>query len=533
MKKTFALSLLIISSTILTAQVNIKKCLTTPLVQQELLSNPDYVKGRAQSIAENSAWIAGNHNKKSTLDIPVVVHVVHRLSHVNVGTGTNISDAQIADALRILNEDYSKTNPEFPNPPRNTFVAYAGNPDLQFCLATTDPNGNPTTGITRTSSIKNSFDTDTESDDMKKDVTDGKDGWDPSRYLNIWVCNLSTSGGGMILGYAYLPGLWASQQWKDGLVVDYQYFGTVGAGSSGGNDGRTPTHEIGHYLGLKHTFCESQSGGCCDNDNNSSGGYVDDTPASDGPYYGSVTATTNNNTCNDLSYSNIFTTDVLDMDENYMSYASNTWMFSVDQVNVMDATLNGYRSSLQNSTVSMNCTAVTPSWDCNNWICSDPGTGQGAYTSLVACQSNCILPSWDCNNGVCYDPGTGNGQYSTSTACASACVTPTWDCTGNTCADPGTGQGAYTSLAACQSNCPATAINEEISDLLIYPNPAKNTLTIDGNYTSVTIYDVFGKVVLATDYQKTIGVAALSSGIYFIRINTDKGTRIEKIMLSK
>ncbi len=355
MKKIFALSLLIIFSTILTAQVNIKKCLTTPLVEQELLSNADYVEGRAKSIAENSTWIAGNHTKKSTLNIPIVVHVVHRVSHVNVGSGTNISDAQIEDALRILNEDYSKTNPEFPNPAsvggRNDFLSYAENPDLQFCLATTDPSGNTTTGITRTASTKNSFDADTESNDMKKTSSLGIDGWDPSRYLNIWVCNLSNSGGGQTLGYAYLPGLWANQQWKDGLVVDYQYFGTIGAAAPS-SDGRTPTHEIGHYLGLEHTFCESQSGGCCDND----GSNVNDTPAADDNiYWGAVTSTTNNNTCNDLSYSNIFSTDVLDMDENYMSYASTTWMFSTAQTNVMAATLNGYRSSLQNSTVSMNC----------------------------------------------------------------------------------------------------------------------------------------------------------------------------------
>jgi hypothetical protein len=406
-----------------------------------------------------------------------------------------------------LNEDYSKTNPEFPNPPRNTFVAYAGNSDLQFCLATTDPNGNPTTGITRTPSTKNSFDSDTESDDMKKDVTDGKDGWDPSRYLNIWVCNLSTSGGGQTLGYAYLPGLWASQQWKDGLVVDYQYFGTVGAGASGGNDGRTPTHEIGHYLGLNHTFaedgwnspCVNSQGNlqCCDNDN----GNVNDTPPTDGIYWGTVTSSTNNNTCNDLNYG--FSNDLLDMDENYMSYASTTWMFSTGQVSVMHATLNGYRSSLQNSTVGMSCT-VTPTWDCNfNGTCTDPGTGNGAYASYTACQSACITPSWDCN------------------------------LTTNTCFDPGTGLGAYSSIATCQTACTATAINEEISNLLIYPNPVKNTLIIDGDYSLATIYDVFGKIVLTTDYKKTINVAALNNGVYFITITTNKGTYIEKIILSK
>ena len=357
MKKTFALSLLIISSTILTAQVNIKKCLTTPLVQQELLSNPDYVEGRAKSMAENIAWLADNHTEKSTINIPVVIHIVHRTQD-NIGSNTNISNLQIEDALRILNEDYSKTNPEFPNPPRNTFLNYAGNPDLKFCLATSDPSGNYTNGITRTSTTKLSFDADTESNDMKRNSSLGKDGWDPSKYLNIWICNLSNSGGGMTLGYSYLPGLPSWNAWKDGLVVDFQYFGTVG-GASSSSDGRTATHEIGHYLGLNHTFCEETDNQgnpiCCDNDNDNWGGYVDDTPATEDIYWWAVTSTTNNNTCNDISYPNIFTTDVLDMDENYMSYASTTWMFSADQVNVMDATLNGYRSSLKNSNVSMNC----------------------------------------------------------------------------------------------------------------------------------------------------------------------------------
>ena len=362
MKKIFFLSLLITFSTILTAQINVKKCLTTPLVEQELLSNPDYLDAREKSIAENNAWLSSNHAEKSTINIPVVVHIVYKSTHVNVGTGSNISNAQIEDALRILNEDYSKTNPEFPNPPRNTFLSYAGNPDLKFCLATTDPSGNSTNGITRTSTTKASFNADTESNDMKRSSTLGEDGWDPSKYLNIWICNLSNAGGGMTLGYAYLPGLQSWNAWKDGLVVDFQYFGTVG-GASSSSDGRTATHEIGHYLGLNHTFAEASWNGqgpcdgsqgnlqCCDNDN----GNVDDTPATLDIYWGAVTSTTNNNTCNDLSYSNIFTTDVLDMDENYMSYASTTWMFSADQVNIMNATLNGYRSSLKNSTVSMNC----------------------------------------------------------------------------------------------------------------------------------------------------------------------------------
>ena len=177
---------------------------------------------------------------------------------------------------------------------------------------------------------------------------------------------------------------------------------------------------------------------------------------------------------------------------------------------------------------------VTPTWDCINGACIDPGTGQGAYATYNACNTNCIALTWDCVNSSCFDPGTGQGTFSTYNACETACVTPSWDCnTVQGCYDPGTGQGVYASYNACAIACVATAINEEISNLLIYPNPTKNTLTIDGNYTSATIYDVFGKAVLTTDYKKNIDVAALSSSIYFIRINTKNASTVKKITIAK
>ncbi len=362
MKKIILIAFFFINSTLIFPQENHKKCNTTYLVNKELKNNSDYAKARQKELDLSLAL-----QEKATITIPVVIHVVHRQTHVNIGSGTNISNEQIEDQLRILNEDFSKTNPEFPNPPRNTFLNYAGNPDIEFCLASTDPNGDPTTGITRTPTTKTSFDADTESDDMKRNSTQGKDGWDPFKYLNIWVCDLSNAGSGMTLGYAYLPGLLAnpfntSNHYKDGLVVDYRYFGTTGVAAPS-SDGRTPTHEIGHYLGLMHTFCENQGGGCCDNDNTIWGGFVDDTPAAEAVYFGGVTSTTNNNTCNDLSYSNAFNTNVLDMDENYMSYAATTWMFSQGQVDVMRGVLNnsefnGGRLSLKNSDVSTNCSGI-------------------------------------------------------------------------------------------------------------------------------------------------------------------------------
>ena len=111
---------------------------------------------------------------------------------------------------------------------------------------------------------------------------------------------------------------------------------------------------------------------------------------------------------------------------------------------------NGIYSTL--SACQSNCVLAT--WDCIGGACIDPANGQGIFASLAACQANCVItPSWDCISGACIDPGTGNGTYSTLSACQSNCVTPTWDCIGGACVDPGTGQGTYASLAACQSNC--------------------------------------------------------------------------------
>ena len=352
MKNTILLLLIFISFTSL-SQTN-KKCFTTELIQKELDVNNDYKNHINEVYRENKKWIAENNRTKEVITIPIVVHVIYRQSHANIGIGTNIPNFQIEDQIRILNEDFSKTNNEFPNPPRNTFVNYADNANLKFCLATTDPNGNPTTGITRTQSTKNSFNYNTEANDMKRDNTGGKDGWDPNKYLNIWVCDIASSGNTSVLGYAYLPGLQSWNAWKDGLVVDFQHFGTVG-NATASSDGRTPTHEIGHYLGLYHTFCEASGGGCCDNDN-TWGSNVYDTPATDDVYFGSVNANTNNNTCNDLLYG--FNADLLDMDENFMAYSNHTWMFTYDQVSEMTATMNGYRSSLKNSNVPVNCTGT-------------------------------------------------------------------------------------------------------------------------------------------------------------------------------
>ena len=505
MKKILLSISLILYSFLTFAQVNFKKCITTNLVSEELSTNPEYELVRQRLMNYHQSNKSINHKSQQTITIPVVVHVVHRTQDA-IGANTNISNAQIEDQLRILNEDYSKTNPEFPNPPRNTFINYAGNPDLEFCLATVDPNGNATTGITRTATTKNGWDYNTESNDMKRASTGGIDNWDPLRYLNIWVCNISSSGGGQTLGYAYLPGLQgsSSQSWKDGIVVDYQFFGTTGSVSSS-SDGRTTTHEVGHYLGLSHTFCES--GGCCDNDDSN----VDDTPATDGIYFGSVNANTNNNSCNDLNYG--FSSDLLDMDENYMSYSSDTWMFSNGQVTAMLNTLNaptwqGGRQDLwQNSTVTVNCGNISnSSWNCDGQgNCNDPGNGSGTYSDYNTCINacNCSPQSLPLSEGF---------QNGSSLPANWSILNPdndkTWEITN---------LAGYNSSSSIYVNNADYTVNGEVDDLLLTSLNFSSSSPVDLSFDYA--YSLWTNPTANPNYSDTLQ----------IWISTDCGITFQKI----
>ena len=186
------------------------------------------------------------------------------------------------------------------------------------------------------------------------------------------------------------------------------------------------------------------------------------------------------------------------------------------------------------------CNLPAPSWDCDPSTggCTDPGTGQGQYGSLAACQSACVAASWDCDGqGNCTDPGTGQGQYGSLAACQSACVTPSWDCDFSMCYDPGTGFGTFASLAACQSVCnPTSTPFHEISNK-IFPNPFKDKafLELVGNDTeSVLLFDIMGQFL--REYKNIadkliIERGNLSSGTYFLKIINKNSSIIQKIVV--
>jgi len=273
-------------------------------------------------------WISNNTSSSKSMPniitIPVVVHVIYKNS------SQNISDAQIFSQIDILNEDFRMNNSDASSVP-SAFAGVAADCEIEFCLAVRDPNGNVTTGITRTYTTTSSFSGYTS---MKYSSTGGQDAWNTSDYLNIWVCNLASG----LLGFATFPG---GNSNTDGVVCDYAYFGNTGTATSPYDLGRTATHEVGHWLNLYHIWGDSY----CGND------YVSDTPKHEESNYG-CPSYPHASSCSGTGSSG-------EMFMNYMDYTNDAcmFMFSTGQKNRMRATLNGSRSSLLSS---LGCQVVYP-----------------------------------------------------------------------------------------------------------------------------------------------------------------------------
>jgi hypothetical protein len=250
------------------------------------------------------------------ITIPVVVHVVYN------GASQNISDSQIQSQINVLNEDFRRLNPDIFNSP-SRFRGFSKDARIEFCLASRDPNGQPTNGITRTSTNHAPFSSG--SIDMKYTAFGGRDIWDRDNYLNIWVCALE----GTLLGFANFPGTGTAD--IDGVVVDYDDFGTIGTVSSPTHLGRTTTHEIGHWLDLYHVFQDGCSG---------LGDEVNDTPFQEDPNYGCPSGSIPVS-CNNGGFGGDMYTNFMDyVDDNCMN------MFTYLQNRRMRDALNGPRSSL-------------------------------------------------------------------------------------------------------------------------------------------------------------------------------------------
>jgi hypothetical protein len=303
-------------------QSQVRNCGTMDVLDRQVKSNPFLIKNMEEIERQTLEFIKKNPkglNQRAVVTIPVVFHIV---SNVAV-PAQNISDAQIQSQIDILNQDFRALNPDFTSVP-STFTGVAADAEVQFCLAQRDPNGNATTGITRKTSTVTYWGT---TDNVKRSINGGTDPWNTANYLNIWVCRISQSNTSVILGYAQFPGGAAA---TDGVVIDFRFVGNIGTAQAPFNKGRTATHEIGHWLNLRHIWGDAT----CGND------LVSDTPVHNAANAGCPTHP-HLSTCSGAP---------VEMTMNYMDYTNDAcmYMFSAGQKARMQAVLasGGARAGL-------------------------------------------------------------------------------------------------------------------------------------------------------------------------------------------
>ncbi|MFA7766366.1 zinc metalloprotease [Streptomyces sp. NRRL S-448] len=291
-------------------------------VHRRLLDrNPEYAGNRA--LIENTAFTYERRERvaarQAVIDIPVVVHVVHNTPEQNIGV------AQINSQIDVLNQDFRGQNPDVSKVP-GVWQEIVADARIEFHLARTDPLGRTSDGITRSQTSNADFDTD---DMVKFTLSGGMDAWPADTYLNIWICQLRRG----LLGYAQFPGGAAA---TDGVVITHSGFGTNGTAAAPFNGGRTATHEIGHWLNLRHIWGDDDEG-CSGSD------FVADTPNQAGPNLGSPRFP--HVTCGNAPDGDMFM--------NYMDYTDDAamFMFTDGQVARMNAALDHARLPLTRQAV--------------------------------------------------------------------------------------------------------------------------------------------------------------------------------------
>ena len=452
----------------------------------------------------------------SVLTIPVIVHVVYK------NNTENISDAQINSQIAVLNEDFRRMNADRNNTPAD-FVGVAADSEIEFCL----------TQVNRVSTTRSSFGT---NDAVKFSSQGGADAITPRQALNFWICEI----GGGILGYAQFPGGAAN---TDGVVCDYRYVGTTGTATAPFNLGRTATHEVGHWLNLRHIWGD---GGCNVDD------FVADTPSAGGPNYtGGACTYPGPNSCQPKGKQG--GGDLPDMFQNYMDYSDDGCMnlFTLGQKDRMWAAVQASRPELLSSACD-GTTNPEPPTD------PEPPTAGtcDAPTGLSARRGkggrNATL-SWNAASGAqsyavevyqgssLYASGTISGTSATLDVSKNASYT--WrvrsNCSGSSVSDWVSG-GNFREAARS-----AAGLDTEVA---VFPNPSNlSEVTVrwdlqpsatltgtspvlqegSGANIQIAVRDMTGRVLrqlsVADSGQSLVPVGDLAPGVYLIQVRDAQG----------
>lgn len=357
-----------------TVQAQVNQFCGSSAEREKLISEHPEILQREAELEQFTKNFEANYQpgtRSGPYIIPMVFHIIHQ------GGPENISNAQVLDEIRILNEDYNKRNPDT-SVVISDFKSLIADVGIEFRLANIDPWGNCTNGIDRINSTQTYM-----GNDYSK-----MNGWPRDKYLNVWVVRSMENG---VAGYAYYPGsvdVLYNLPNRDGVIILSNYIGSIGTGNT--TNCRALTHEIGHYLNLKHPWGDTNNPGvaCGDDD-------VNDTPITRG--------STN---CNlGLKYCH---PPIIENVQNYMDYSYCSKMFTEGQKIRMIAALNSDKSDRNNLYSSANLTA-TGTDDTNYNPCAPKADFSatkryiclGSSTTLVDATANGDVDTyyWEIPNG--------------------------------------------------------------------------------------------------------------------------------------
>lgn len=474
----------------------------------------------------NAGYRANHHHGFKTMSpdtvfIPVVVHVIYKTDEFN------ISYEQIQSQIDVLNEDFSGRSYNRAKIP-DVWKPLNVDTYFRFQLARTDPDGNPSSGITRTLTAIDAFPV---SNLMKANATGGHDPWPDTAYLNIWVCNLANN----VLGFAQYPG---GSGATDGIVIHTKAFGRIGNLFSRYNKGRTATHETGHWLNLLHIWGDAD----CGND------FISDTPVqktstTNCPSYPKVSCCSASSNCNDPHG---------DMFMNFMDYTDDQCMmlFTAGQSERMKNAIQLYRPSFSHATAHL--PAVLPA--------NDLAVKQIIQPTGLLCNQIHVPKAEVVNSGT-----TPVTSFTLETGIVDG-ISQTTSWSGNLL--PGesvtvsfepvkinTGEGVLFCRLLTEDDflfnnymtagylrvesgygCPSL---EEKPFITLFPNPANDFLNIQTSFklsgvAHVKLTEVSGKTIMEKQETDTEGfllnvdIRQLAAGIYFIYVLTDNNQSAAK-----